>query len=139
MNRFRAWLGRVMYGRYGQDQFGIFLMALAMVIFTVSLFTVPYVYIAAILIIGYEYFRLFSRNKAARYKENQWFLKNTAWVRKLFGKIRYSFTEGRNYKVFKCPKCEGQNRDKMPQMRRAIHQKELRHIYRSGKCLVISL
>jgi len=105
MNRFRAWLGRVMYGRYGQDQFGIFLMALAMVIFTVSLFTVPYVYIAAILIIGYEYFRLFSRNKAARYKENQWFLKNTAWVRKLFEKIRYSFTEGRNYKVFKCPKC----------------------------------
>ncbi len=105
MNRFRAWLGRVMYGRYGQDQFGLFLMALAMIIFIVSLFTVPYVYIAAILIIGYEYFRLFSRNKAARYKENQWFLKNTAWVRKIFSKVRYSLTEGRKYKVFKCPKC----------------------------------
>ncbi len=105
MERFRNWLQRIMYGRYGLDQFGIFLMGVAMVLFTVSLFTVPYVYFGAILIIIYAYFRVFSKNRAARYKENQWFLKNTRWAVKLFEKIKYAFTEGRKYKVFKCPKC----------------------------------
>ncbi len=105
MNRFRSWLERFMYGRYGQDQLGIFLMAFAMILFTISLFTVPYIYIAAILIIIYAYFRIFSKNRAARYKENAWFLKHTAWVGRLFGKLKYAFTEGRKYKVFKCPKC----------------------------------
>lgn len=105
MNRFRNWVSRVMYGRYGQDQLGIFLMIVALILFVVSTFTVPYVYIAAVLVIGYEYFRMFSRNRPARYKENAWFLKNTAWARRLWNKIRYNFTEGRNYKVFKCPKC----------------------------------
>ena len=105
MNRFTNWLRKVMYGRYGQDQFGLFLMVLALIIFIVSLFTVPYVYIVAIAVIAYEYFRMFSRNHAARYKENAWFLKNTAWARNGFAKLKYNFTEGRKYKVFKCPKC----------------------------------
>lgn len=102
---FRDRLQRFMYGRYGQDQLGIFLMAFAMVLFTISIFTVPYVYIAAILIIIYEYFRMLSKNRAARYRENAWFLKHTAWVRNGFARIRYYFTEGRKYKVFKCPRC----------------------------------
>ncbi|MCR4616961.1 MAG: zf-TFIIB domain-containing protein [Lachnospiraceae bacterium] len=105
MNKFRNWLQRVMYGRYGQDSFGMFLMVLALILFTVSLFTIPYVYIAAFAIIGYEYFRMFSKNRAARYKENMWFIRNTAWARNLGAKIKYTFTEGRKYKVFKCPKC----------------------------------
>lgn len=105
MNRFRNWLQRVMHGRYGQDQLGLFLITVAMIIFIVSLFTVPYLYLLSIAIIGYEYFRMFSKNRSARYKENLWFVNHTLWLRKFFGKIKYSFTEGRKYKVFKCPKC----------------------------------
>lgn len=105
MNRFRNWLQRVMYGRYGQDQLGLFLITVAMIIFIVSLFTVPYLYLLSIAIIGYEYFRMFSKNRSARYKENLWFVNHTLWLRKFFEKIKYSFTEGRKYKVFKCPKC----------------------------------
>ncbi len=94
-----------MYGRYGQDQLGLFLITVAMIIFIVSLFTVPYLYLLSIAIIGYEYFRMFSKNRSARYKENLWFVNHTLWLRKFSGKIKYSFTEGRKYKVFKCPKC----------------------------------
>ena len=66
MNKFRSWLERFMYGRYGQDQLGLFLMAVAMILFLVSFFTVPYVYIPAVLLIIYAYFRMFSKKQGRK-------------------------------------------------------------------------
>ena len=106
MNRFRNWLMRVMSGRYGQDHLGRFLMILAIIVFIVSIFTSSYVYFAALAIVIYAYFRMFSRNIYARRKENDWYLRRTAKIRNFFYKSRAQRERNRNYKIFKCPRCK---------------------------------
>ena len=112
MNRFRNWLVRFMYGRYGQDALGRFLMGVYLVLCIVSIFN-SYVYIATLLLIGVTYYRMMSRNFVARRRENERFLKMTAGIRRQFGKIMNSVRrnsansyERQNYKIFKCPQCK---------------------------------
>ena len=112
MNRFRNWLVRFMYGRYGQDALGRFLMGVCLVLCIVSIFN-SYVYIATLLLIGVTYYRMMSRNFVARRRENERFLKMTSGIRRQFGKIMNSVRrnsvnsyERQNYKIFKCPQCK---------------------------------
>ena len=70
--RFRDKLANFMSGRYGMDEFGRFLNIITIILLIVSIFC-GWVWIAAILVMGYEYFRMFSRNFAARNRENQWY------------------------------------------------------------------
>ena len=110
MNKLRDWWARFSYGRYGNDQFGRFLVIFALVLAIVSMFTSNWVYIAALAVFIYAYFRIFSKNIRARQKENEWFLGIGRWFSNLFGgrkKNGYSSNRAQNanYKVFKCPKC----------------------------------
>lgn len=119
MNRFSQWLYKVMRGRYGQDSLGRFIVVFALILCIVSNFTTFYIYIASLVLLIYEYFRMFSRNITARRRENEVYLKATAGIRRLFSGGRNS-RSGRNngynsnnaaghddsqYKIYKCPKC----------------------------------
>ncbi|MCQ2525354.1 MAG: hypothetical protein MJ130_01175 [Lachnospiraceae bacterium] len=106
MNRFRDWLVRTMYGRYGQDAFGRFLFFLSIVLCIISIFTNYIVFIATLLVMGVEYYRMFSKNHAARRKENERYLKCTAWIRRLFKKSSAGNYDRSKYKIFKCPQCK---------------------------------
>ncbi len=68
--RFRDKFANFMSGRYGMDEFGRFLNIVTLILLVVSVF-VPYVWIAALLVLIYSYFRIFSRNLPARNAENQ--------------------------------------------------------------------
>ncbi|MFQ9705126.1 MAG: hypothetical protein ACLR0U_31145 [Enterocloster clostridioformis] len=49
------------------------------------------------------YLRMFSKNVGKRYQENQVYLRLRFYVTEYFRKIKFRFTEGRKYRIFKCP------------------------------------
>ena len=79
MSRFRENFARFMSGRNGFDEFSRFLSIVALIILLIGVF-IPFAIPKYILgglgfaIYVYAYFRIFSRNYAARSRENQWFL-----------------------------------------------------------------
>lgn len=87
-------LRRFMYGRYGNDQLGMFLLLLGVVLALLGSFTRLYwlgflAYIPLVLAI----FRMYSRNIYKRRGENQRFMR-------LFGPLR-----DRQHRYYACPRC----------------------------------
>ena len=81
----RERFNRFMQGRYGQDAFSRFLLGAMLVCIILNVLVRSRV--LSMLIWGllfYTYFRLFSRNHAARYAENQRYLNATAKLRSWF-------------------------------------------------------
>ena len=109
--RFRDRLQRMMYGRYGQDQLGMFCFAAYVVIWIVSMFfrgtvsalvlnTLDLFFVAA------YFFRFFSRNIYKRQRENQKFLSLWNRVKNFFKFYRLRFQERNGVKkLYRCPKC----------------------------------
>ncbi len=98
-------LNRFMYGRYGQDQFSRFLLMICMVLLILSFFVrIPGLSLLVLIMLGYVYFRMLSRNVTARYAENQKYLE-------LKGRFLGFFKKGGNAQsqgdkmIFRCPKC----------------------------------
>ena len=48
---------------------------------------------------------MFSKNVGKRYQENQVFLRMRFYVTEYWRKVKFSFTQGRKYRIFKCPNC----------------------------------
>ncbi len=93
---------RFMQGRYGTDQFSQFLLILAIVLLVLNILLrnallelVPF----GILI--YTYFRMFSKNIAARSRENQKYLDASRSVKQKFQNGKQLF----RYHIYKCPSC----------------------------------
>ena len=108
MGKFRNALARFMAGRYGtNDAFGTFLMIVYLVLLVVSLFVRAWwLNLVILVLIGYELFRMFSRNVAARQKENRWFLglkgKLSGWWR--LKKSRWKYRKTHAFRD--CPHCK---------------------------------
>ena len=105
----RQWLSKVMYGRYGGDNFGRFLSFASFVPLLAAL-AVPgwpkfVLWGAAVGVIGYQYFRMFSRRTDARRRENAWYMKKRQAVTGFFAAVRGWIRQGRSYRFFRCPKC----------------------------------
>lgn len=99
-------LQRFMYGRYGGDQFNIFLLIAGV---TVSLCGAVFfrpLYLLADAFYVYALFRMLSRNIPARQRECQGFLKLWGPVGSWFGFQRRRFQERKTYKYFRCPVCK---------------------------------
>ena len=99
-------LNRFMYGRYGQDQFSRFLLAVCFVLLILSFFVrVPGLGMLVLLMLGYVYFRMLSRNVTARAAENRKYLELKERFLGLFHKnSARSSRQGENM-IFRCPKC----------------------------------
>lgn len=105
---------RIFYGRNGIDALSWFLLAVAMVLMIPH---VPYLWIAAVALVGWAAFRSFSKNVGARRME-LWRFQNglAAFVRflrlhteRLRGFFAYQGLRWRNRKTtvyFKCPHCK---------------------------------
>lgn len=96
---------RFMWGRYGNDRFNQFLMVCAMVFLVLSLFGLHFFYLAAIAVMIYAYFRMFSRNTYKRSAENQWYLKREMKVRSFFIKKKKELSQRKVYHIYRCPSC----------------------------------
>ena len=105
MNGFRYRIYQFMQGRRGVDQYGRFLLLVAMTFLIVSMFNLLKMFLYFWLIIFiYAYYRIFSRNLYKRERENTWYL--TQKFRLTKGKsFRQKQYEWRYYAYFKCPGC----------------------------------
>lgn len=99
-----------MIGRYGVDELGKTLGAVVLACLVISMFGafVPVLsifYWIAILLMIYNFFRMFSRNVSKRYDENQKFcsMRYRAVVKRDAAKKRWQ--QRKVYRFYKCPEC----------------------------------
>lgn len=104
------WLRRFMSGRYGMDQLNLFLLCTALALEVVQIFAGGVFSLLAWIPLGWEIYRLFSRNIAARRAENAKFLQVTAGIRRWFTNIRRRAADAKTHRVFRCPSCGQQVR-----------------------------
>ncbi|WP_044915290.1 hypothetical protein [Butyrivibrio sp. WCE2006] len=101
---YRLFQGR--YGAYGTDRLTKFCLVIAVVLLFVSFLTpLGFLYYVAIAILAYSYFRLFSKNIPFRYRENEIFVKYTNKIADFFRSFGDSWTQKKNYHIYKCPNC----------------------------------
>ncbi len=99
-------LNRFMYGRYGQDELSRFLLIVGFILLILDLlFRIPGVGMIVLLILGYNYFRMLSRNVPARYAENQKFLQLKDRVLGFFRGGRGRAEDLKTNHIYRCPKC----------------------------------
>ncbi|MCD7825421.1 MAG: hypothetical protein LUH14_05610 [Clostridiaceae bacterium] len=102
---------RFMQGRYGGDQYGNFLVILAVVILVIEFF-IPNYFVKnilnaiALLLLCYSYFRIFSRNYQKRYAENQKYLQKYYALRNALLKRKNRAAQRKTHRIFKCPSCK---------------------------------
>lgn len=98
---------RFMMGRYGSDKMNQVLSWVSLALVVVGIFTGKNLfYTIGIVLLGYIYYRSFSKNIPRRYAENQAFLQKyyrlTGWFQ---GKKR-SMERNKGYRVYACPSCK---------------------------------
>ena len=95
-----------MSGRYGADQLSRFTLAVSLILLVLNIFTnLRIIYLAALIVLAWCYFRMFSRNIAKRSAENQKYL-NMVWKSKVkFGKFKNRIVQSKDYHIYKCPSC----------------------------------
>ena len=97
---------RFMQGRYGQDEFSRFLLGAVLVCIILNIFLRSSALNAVTwLLLLYAYFRILSRNHAARCGENQRYLKATAGFRCWLDQQKKLSGERRYRHIYTCPGC----------------------------------
>lgn len=123
----REKLQRFMWGRYGNDRLNQFLMVCAMVLFLLSLFIRGPLYLLAVIVMVYVYFRMFSRNIAKRTAENQWYLKREWQVKNFLSKKKKEFAQRKEFHIYRCPNCKQKIRVPRGRGRIAIRCRKCNH------------
>ena len=96
---------RFMYGRYGNDQFGFFLLGLSVFLsLLAALSDFVLLNLVAEVIILYALFRMFSRNTYKRREENGKFLRKVNPFLKWF-RLQQTMRKDKAHRYFKCPNC----------------------------------
>ena len=103
MSKLQAFVYKIMAGRNGIDEFSNFLLRIALFVL------IPTVFVRGVLryildlifwiIVGYSYFRIFSKNIYKRQDENDWFKSKMK-----YNKTRVS--QRKSYRFYDCPKCK---------------------------------
>ncbi len=97
---------RFMMGRYGADQFGQLLMGISVVLLLISLFSrLDIFYILALGLMGYEYYRMMSKQVDRRYEENQRFMNWRYRIVVKWNRKKEHFKQRKVYHFYKCPSC----------------------------------
>ncbi len=104
--KFKMGFAQMMQGRHGADQLNNFLVWTALALWVLSVFPALGIlwYVAMGLII-WSLFRLFSRNNAKRWAENQKYLDLSGKLRTGFRQALNRLKHSREFKYFRCPKC----------------------------------
>jgi len=99
-------LRRLLVGRYGSDQLNHAFLLLGIVLCLVEWVTRwQWLSFAILLLLGLCYFRMFSRNISARYRENQRFLQWWQPIRNQIENASIRFRDRKTHRFFKCPSC----------------------------------
>ena len=106
----REKLTRFMVGRNGNDQLNLFLYAVdAVLLIAATLIggqVGRWMFAAVLVLLGYIYFRMFSRNLTKRREENARFLRWRYRIAAAFKIRREKWVQRKDYKFFTCPSCK---------------------------------
>ena len=96
---------RFMYGRYGSDQLGFFLIGVYFVLALIAAVTDMQLFqLVGDVVFVWELFRIFSRNIAKRREENNKFMRKAQpaikWLR-----LQQTMRRDKEHRYFKCPGC----------------------------------
>ena len=105
----RDFFRRLMIGRYGNDGLNRTLSIFGLVCLVVGLFLHPFYWLGIALLVVC-YFRMFSRNTTARYRENIWYYNKTAALRTRLNQYKVRFSRRKIYRYFRCPICKQEMR-----------------------------
>ena len=98
-----------MAGRNGNDQFNFFLLVADVVLLLLSTVFARrlggLLYPLVLILLGYSYFRMLSRNLVKRREENALYLQRRAKVMAWFRVRKERWVQRRDYKFFTCPSC----------------------------------
>lgn len=103
----RNFVRKLMYGRYGIDQFSSTLITGGMILLLMhSIFRIRLFYLVGYVFLIYALFRTFSKNFSRRQKENQTYLKfYTNWLR-ISKKYWRRLKDLPHYRYYKCLNCK---------------------------------
>ena len=94
-------------GRYGIDHLYRFLTVIIYILLFIQIFfRVKFLYLVTITILIYNFYRVFSKNHQARYRENQLYLKYSKKFRSWFNLQKRKFVERKEYRFRVCPNCK---------------------------------
>lgn len=103
-------LAKLMYGRYGSDQYSRFLNIFAMLLLVVSLFlgqtARSFIMVVVLALLIYVWFRFFSKSIPARRQENTKYLTQKAKITDFFMLRHDMWQQRKEYRFFKCPSCK---------------------------------
>ncbi len=103
MNRLREKFARFMYGRYGVDELGRTLLYVLLGMIVISMFVEgSLINLLTWALLIFAYYRMFSKNHAQRYAENQKYLQ---LKNKVIARFRGGVRTDREHRIFKCPTC----------------------------------
>ena len=107
LQRFANTVQHFMYGRYGNDALGNFLFILYFIFTIANIFINSLtIYLFSLVTVFFIFFRMFSRNIAARSKENQKFLNIRTRFTSFFKNRHRRFKERKTHVYKKCPNCK---------------------------------
>lgn len=103
----REKLARFMYGRYGVDRLSKHMVTVGLVCSLLSVFFGGnLLYLLALAIFIYGYYRIFSKNHTKRYKELAAYERFLARIKGFPRKWKKEMEERKEYRIFKCPSCK---------------------------------
>lgn len=98
---------RFMSGRNGTDALNRFLLIATLICYLLSsVMKSSILYVIAIALLFYAYFRMFSRNLYKRSEENRTYLNITAKMRYKWNSKISQLKQLRTHHIYKCPTCK---------------------------------
>ena len=100
-------LQRFMMGRYGADELSKCLNGIVLILLIVSLFTKwSILYWIGLALFIYTYWRMFSKNTAKRYAENQKYVNMRYRAVVKWDQQKKRWAQRKTHRFFKCPQCK---------------------------------
>lgn len=107
LQKFAVKMQQFMIGRYGNDEFTMFLLIVSVIFTCLGNFRpLRLLYFIGLILIFYLLFRVLSKNYEARRKELNWYLR---WSEKPKGELRLlgnRFRDRKTHCYFKCKECK---------------------------------
>ncbi len=105
--RLRERLQRFMYGRYGMDGLGNFILWTAIILMLLSMFIGGGILnTLALALLVWGYFRMFSRNTQKRYQENCMYYRYINKIKDFFKRQKSYLQQSKTHHIYKCPQCK---------------------------------
>lgn len=124
----KKWLAKIMVGRYGVDPLTNFLLIVSMVLLIVSMFfgesiASTVLWVAALALLAFGYYRIFSKQTSRRYQENQKFLRLAQPVYRAISLVERAHQAAEDAPLFQvppvwrhgpCAEGQGEDQDHLP-------------------------